>query len=296
MTDHKRAMHDGLRPAIAVVRALAGEVIRQSNELTARWPQHVPDLLAAQTRLGAGVTALEGESLLDGAELLRAGRALGAAAEAVETDVGQTMLAIIARLEELDERSLGELARVALAGTWEPVISLASMLDLDEYAVASVIDYAARPALVAAAGRVAHLLTGYNRASSHCPICGSPPLLAELSGKEGARSLRCGRCAARWRYPRIACAWCGERDHHTLVALHGEGEAAVRQADCCKRCHGYLKAVSVLSPLDYVALLETDLQTAGLDLAAIERGYSRGAGDGAAATTIPLDGLYSEGG
>jgi len=132
------------------VRALAAEVSRRSEGIAARWPDGVPDLLAAETRLAAGVTALEGEPLLDGAELLRGGRALGAAVEAVEPAVGRTMLAIVERLEGLDERSLDELARAALAGAWEPVVSLASILDLDEYALFSVADYAARPPLVAA--------------------------------------------------------------------------------------------------------------------------------------------------
>jgi FdhE protein len=258
------------------VRALAAEVSRRSEGIAARWPDGVPDLLAAETRLAAGVTALEGEPLLDGAELLRGSRALGVTVEAVEPTVGRTMLAIVERLEGLDERSLDELARAALAGVWEPLVSLASILGLDEYALVSVADYAARPALVAAARRLGHLLASYDRASSHCPICGSPPLLAELSGKEAARSLRCGRCGARWRYPRLACAWCGERDHRALSALHGEGDAGIRQADCCNSCRGYLKAVSVLDPLGYVSLLTIDLETAGLDLVAVDRGYTRG--------------------
>jgi len=270
------ALHDGLLPASAVVRALAGEVHRQSNELAASWPDALPDLLAVETRLGAGVTALEGEPLLDGAGLLRAGRALGVAAKAADADVSRTMLAIVVRLESMDEHSLDELARMALGGVWEPLLSLASTLDLDDYALVAVVDYAARPALAAATGRVGHLLASNDRESSVCPICGSPPLLAELSGKDGARSLRCGRCGARWRYPRLACAWCGERDHRALSALHGEGDAGVRQADCCNTCRGYLKAISVLDPLDYVSLLKTDLETAGLDLVAVDRGYARG--------------------
>ena len=268
--------HDALRPASAVVRALALEVHRQSIETAARWPDGVPDLVAAETRLAAGVTALEGELLLDGATLTRAGRALGAAVEVADRDVGQTMQAINGRLETLDEASLDELAGCALAGAWEAVLPLASTLDIDEYAFVTVIDYAARPALVAAAGRVGHLLALSDRVSPQCPVCGSPPLFAELSGKDGARSLRCARCGSRWRYPRLACVWCGEQDAEALSAVHGEGEAGVRQADCCKTCRGYLKAISVLDPLDYVSLLTTDLETAGLDLIAVDRGYARG--------------------
>src|SRR5580658_8955944 len=102
------AVHDGLRPASAVVRALAAEVSRRSGEKAKRRGDGVPDLLAVQTRLGAGVTALEGEPLMDGAELVRAGRVLANAVEAVEPGVGRTMLAIVERLEGLDERSLDE--------------------------------------------------------------------------------------------------------------------------------------------------------------------------------------------
>jgi formate dehydrogenase accessory protein FdhE len=270
------ALHDAVGPASAVVRALAGEVDRQSKETAARWPDSVPDVVAAEARLAVGVAALEGEPLLNGPALLYSGRALGAAVEAADHAVSQTMLDIVARLETLDFRSLDDLADLAHAGAWEAVLPLASTLDLDEYALVSVVDYAARPALVAAAARVAHLLTSVDRVSAHCPICGSPPVLAELSGKDGARSLRCARCGTRWRYPRLACVWCGEQNADVLSALHGEGDAGVRQADCCDRCHGYLKAIAVLDPLNYVALLETDLETAGLDLAAVERGYGRG--------------------
>jgi formate dehydrogenase accessory protein FdhE len=263
-----------LRPATAVVSALASEIRRQSHEMAAQWPDNVPDLAAAEVRLSAGVAALEGEPLLDGRALVRAGEALGAAIEVADPVVGQTILAVVARLETLDDPSLDECADVALAGVWEAVLPLASTLDLDDYALVTVVDYAARPALLAAAGRVGHLLASFDRRCSLCPICGSPPLLAELSGKDGARSLRCGRCGTRWRYPRLACGWCGEQN--ALNALHGEGDAGVRQANCCDRCRAYLKAVAVLAPLDYGALLTIDLETAGLDLVAVERGYARG--------------------
>ena len=275
------ALHDALRPARAVVRALAGEVLRQSQEIAAQCPDGVPDLVAAEMRRAAGVTALEGEPLLSGSAFLRAARALGSAAAAAEPGVGQTMLGIAAQLETLDEPSLDELARLAIGGVWEAVLPLASTLALDEYALVTVADYAARPALVAAAGRLLQLRSLFDRATSHCPICGSPPLLAELSGKDGARSLRCARCGTRWGYPRLVCVWCGEQDANALRAVHEEGGAGVRQADCCNTCRGYLKAIAVLDPLDYVSLLTTDLETAGLDLVAVDRGYARGSAWGA---------------
>jgi FdhE protein len=166
-----------------------------------------------------------------------------------------------------------DVAAMALTGTWDAVGPLAARLDVDEMALMTVLDYAARPALLAATESLRGLLDNeVPSASTRCPMCDAPPLLAELSGKDGARSLRCGRCGARWRFPRLACACCGAE---TTGALHDEGNAGIRQADCCDHCHGYLKAVSVLAPLDYSALLEADLRTAALDFAAIDRGYAR---------------------
>jgi formate dehydrogenase accessory protein FdhE len=273
MVDHQLA---ALGSAGVVVRALAHELSRQSRDAGARWPDGVPNVAAAEARLVEGVPALAGELLLDGEALVHAVRGLAAAVEAVDGDVGRTVLLIVERLEQLEARSLDALAVATVAGAWDAVVSFAASLGLDEYALIAAVEYGSRPALVAAAAKVRSLLTSFDRVSPECPVCGSPPLLAELSGKDGARSLRCGRCGSRWRYPRLACVWCGEREARELRALHGEGEAGVRQADCCRTCRGYLKAVSVLDPLEYVALLEVDLATAGLDLVAVERGYTRG--------------------
>jgi FdhE protein len=246
---------------LTVVRALAREIVRLADGVRA-----TVDRAAAEARMISGVPALAGEPLLDAQTLLANARALGTAVP----EVGETILGVTAALAPV---AAGDVARVALEGTWDAIGPLAARIDVDESALLTVLDYAARPALLAEAKHLKDLLDEDTpHASTRCPMCGAPPVLAELSGKEGARSLRCGRCAARWRFPRLACACCGAEGSG---ALHAEGDAGVRQADYCDHCHGYLKAVSVLAPLDYVALLETDFRTVNLDLAAIDRGYAR---------------------
>jgi FdhE protein len=248
---------------LAVVRALAQEITRLAA--AARSSIEV-DVEMAKTRAAAGMPALAGEPLLTTDQLLANARALGAAVP----EVGETMLAIAAALAPV---ASDEVASIALAGAWSEISLLAARIDVDESALMTVLDYAARPALLAAANRLGDMFDDDEPSrATRCPMCGAPPLIAELSGKDGARSLRCGRCAARWRFPRLACATCGAEN---AGALHAEGDAGIKQADYCDHCHGYLKAVSVLAPLDYVALLETDLRTAALDLAAIDRGYAR---------------------
>jgi len=246
---------------LAVIRALAREISR----IAAATPTSV-DVDVARTRVSARMPALAGLPLLTTDQLLANARALAAAVP----DVGDAIRAIAAALAPV---ASDDLANMALAGDWSDLQPLAARIDVDDSALMTVLDYAARPALLAAANRLGDIFDDdVPSRSTHCPICGAPPLIAELSGKDGARSLRCGRCGARWRFPRIACATCGAQN---AGALHADGDAGIKQADYCDHCHGYLKAVSVLSPLDYVALLETDLRTAALDLAAIDRGYAR---------------------
>ena len=72
-------------------------------------------------------------------------------------------------------------------------------------------------------------------------------------------------------------SWCyfGETNHRQLAYLHGTGEESFRRAEVCSTCHGYLKSIAVLAPLDLYQLLSTDLTTAALDAAALERGFHR---------------------
>lgn len=265
--------------ALAVVSALSRAVAECERALpTTRRPV---DVGAAEARLGAGIPALHGERLLGeppaaGAALLadvrRVADALASLGEPVAAAAGTVAGALGAPRAGVD---LDGLAADALAGEWDSARTLAPRLDVDEDALVTVLDYAARAPLRAAAAALRPLLARRAWARGTCPACGAPPLLAELRGKDRLRVLRCARCDASWEFPRGACPSCGERDHRKLTALHGEGEESYRRADCCDTCHGYVKAVATLDAYTPEALLRTDLETAALDWAAVERGYHR---------------------
>jgi FdhE protein len=170
---------------------------------------------------------------------------------------------------------LDALAACALAGAWDDVRAAARRLDVDEHALVTLLDHAARPTMRAAAAMVRPLLQHVSWSRGSCPACGAPPILAELRGTDGERVLRCGRCASAWRFPRLVCPACGERDHRRLGSLHVEGEAEFRRVDYCDTCRTYVKAVAALDPLDVNALLEEDLRSAVLDFVALERGLRR---------------------
>ena len=262
--------HAPFADAVAMLRAL----VLALDGMTTVLPPGVPDDARARARLGEGVPALYEEPLLDG-EAFRDQLARIAAALSAAQGAPDAVAMVAARVSELSKAARQELAEQSLTGAWWAMAALARRMDVDEHAFITACDMAARPAL--RAGRAA-LIAPLNDARWErgiCPGCGAPPLLAELRGAEGERVLRCGRCAAAWRAPRLACIACGSHDHARLTALHGAGEEAYRRADCCDACGAYLKAVAVLDPLTAAELLETDLATAALDLAAVDAGYSR---------------------
>jgi FdhE protein len=243
--------------------------------LPASLPAGVPDLAAARVRLEAGVPALEGERLLDGTQFLAN---VGSIAAHLSADItagaaARALAETLARAPAIPDADL--CAEAAIRGAWDVMTPMARAQGLDEDAFVTVADYAVRPVLRVAAERVCGLLAERHWRHGHCPVCGAPPLLAELRGREHDRVLRCGRCAAAWDYPRLRCTSCGEHDHRKLGYLHAEGEGEFMRADRCDSCRSYLKAVAVLDPLSPDGLLEEDLASVGLDLIALEHGYHR---------------------
>jgi FdhE protein len=251
-----------------VLRAL----IQIDSELAPTLPLGVPHAPAAEARLAAGLPALLGEPLAEGPAVQNALRVVARLldAEPEASTVRQTAERLAAN-EELGSA----FAPAAVAGDWEAVETAAGRQGLDPYASAVLLDYAVRPWLRLAAKAVSPLVAASGWSGGSCPACGAPPLLAELRGPERERTLRCGRCASAWSFPRLACPACGERRHQRLSYLHSEDQAEFRRADVCETCRSYLKAVAVLDPLSPAALLETDFATVALDFAALERGYHR---------------------
>ena len=109
----------------------------------------------------------------------------------------------------------------------------------------------------------------------YCPVCGAWPVVAEYTGLERKRQLRCGRCSTGWAIPQLRCVYCGETHHDQLGYLTPEGGEQTRKIEVCHTCKGYLKAVTTVRPLAPWAILVDDLTTVPLDIAALERGYRR---------------------
>ncbi len=91
---------------------------------------------------------------------------------------------------------------------------------------------AASAPVLEALGPAAGSVCGGTRDERHCPLCGGLPQLSVFapSGEDlvaPRRSLECSRCAARWSFPRLVCAACGEREAARLPIYAEEGTAEV---------------------------------------------------------------------
>ena len=108
----------------------------------------------------------------------------------------------------------------------------------------------------------------------YCPVCGSPPAMAQLVGNDPGRIrlLSCGRCRARWQFPRTACPFC-ESDAQRIATVTVEGEDGLR-LDHCDACRAYLKTYGGQGN---EALLLSDWSSLHLDVVALDRGWKRAA-------------------
>lgn len=253
----------GAQPAFAAALERLRAVAVATRQLPAVMPNETPDVAACRIRLSEGVAALAGERVIDW-PTLRANAATLAA------HVDATVIQEIARLA--DVMGGPALVEAALAGELEASGA--------PHAAITLLDYASRPALRAAAAQLREIIAESGWSRGTCPACAALPLLAELHSSKGenARVLRCGRCETAWSMTRLACPACDERDHTKLRYLHVEGEMEHRRAECCTTCGFYLKAVATLDPLKDDALLDADLATLALDTLAIEAGYHRRSG------------------
>jgi FdhE protein len=160
-------------------------------------------------------------------------------------------------------------------GDWPRLERVASGLQLDPDFLRLLAQSSLKPSLrVWAQGLRPRDLDDWRR--GQCPVCGSPPLLAEIQGKEGERRLRCGACGVSWHYARLKCVFCGNGDFKLLGYIGVDGEEEKYRLQTCDGCRSYIKVVVTFDPIPVDLLLVEDLATLHLDFVAVERGFNRG--------------------
>ena len=170
-------------------------------------------------------------------------------------------------LKAIEETENGTpvMLKAALASNFEAIEASAKAFNIDSPVLTLLLRLAMRPSLLIIAQAVLkHLdLSLWNH--GHCPVCGSAPRLADLSGEGGKRRLHCSLCETAWSYPRLRCPFCENDNRKELSYLRAESEQGLR-VDLCSRCNNYLKTMDlreiagpVILPLDDVATWHLDI-------------------------------------
>ncbi|NLC11905.1 MAG: formate dehydrogenase accessory protein FdhE [Firmicutes bacterium] len=73
-----------------------------------------------------------------------------------------------------------------------------------------------------------------------CPVCGESPHYGFLRKEEGAKFLECWLCGSSWRYPRIKCPYCNNKDQEKL-GFFTVGDNEVCRVHFCRQCQKYHK-------------------------------------------------------
>jgi FdhE protein len=174
------------------------------------------------------------------------------------------------------ELDVDALVAAALAGEQDPIARLAGRLGVSLTLLQTLTGFTVSAALMETARALTPLVEqeGVEWRHGLCPICGGPPLLAELQGSEGRRVLRCAACGAGWGVPRLRCPHCGSEDQQQQHYLALDSEAEKYRVELCENCQGFIKSATSFVPTPAELLTIEDAAMLHLDAAARERGYS----------------------
>jgi FdhE protein len=166
------------------------------------------------------------------------------------------------------------MTRAAFDPDQEYLASLAGRLELPAGLLLLVGRVLAAPFVTRAAGRIEQPDASQVVSDGYCPVCDSPPGLAQLRADDGKRVLHCSLCGHAWPFGRLVCPFCGSGEQAALGKLTVEGEDA-RWIEACRHCKQYLKTVDQrrLPPGQEVLPLVEEVAGLYLDLLAEKEGY-----------------------
>ena len=255
-------------PAYTEIVQWVGDLLSETVKASDSEEYHLPELNVDQEVLRKEWT--QGRSFLNPEELDLDWKKISALYKRLVELVGKRedgLRQAEGLLKAIEENHNGTpiLMKAALASNYEAIEASAKSFSIDAPVLALLLHLSLRPSLLLIAQAVLeHLdLSLWNH--GHCPVCGSPPRLADLSGEGGKRRLHCSLCETAWSYPRLRCPFCENDNRKELSYLRAESEEGLR-VDLCGRCNNYLKTMDlreitgpVILPLDDVATWHLDI-------------------------------------
>ncbi len=181
------------------------------------------------------------------------------------TEDGQRQVQGLLQALAKDHDDIQPLMKAVLTSDFKALRTAAKEFKIDPPVLTLLIRLSLRPALLETARAVQNMMDLKQWHYGHCPVCGSAPRLADLSGEGGKRRLHCSLCETVWSYPRLRCPFCENDNREELSYLRAENEEGLR-VDLCGRCNNYLKTIDlreitgpIILPLDDVATWHLDI-------------------------------------
>lgn len=264
-------------PKLKGITGLYRAIFSVQRKLSQRIPDRLPHIEGAQVsfRLQEGRLLLEADEMeIDLALLVEMMEEI---AEALRKRSGRPVEGLEDFLRaEGREGVLRRMVDAFLERDEERLTAIIEEQGLEPYLFYLLLHVSLAPFYWKAAGSLARRADLDQVPRGTCPVCGDLPIMGYLRSEDGLRVLECSRCGTRWGFPRMTCPFCMTSEQEKLRYIYAEEDPAHR-VYLCDRCKKYLKVtVSFSGKEEELVIPLEDLTTAHLDLAAEEKGYSRG--------------------
>ncbi|MFC1669183.1 formate dehydrogenase accessory protein FdhE [Spirochaetota bacterium] len=176
-----------------------------------------------------------------------------------------------------NERHYEDIIKNLLSGEFEELQKLSRefKMGIEELIFLSINWF--KPFLIAVRNMYCDTIDTSGWEKTHCPVCGYFSDISKIiESRDNARMLHCGFCEYEWKFPRLVCAVCENKDMDTQGYLVHEDDARYR-IDYCDKCMGFIKTIRIPGKDEesrYDLTVE-NLITNFLDASAIEMGYNR---------------------
>lgn len=180
----------------------------------------------------------------------------------------------VSLIKELNDDDIISLTNAVVKNVPTKQAQWAKKLNISEDMMDFLAFNIAKPILSSYAAAVIKQLDTEKWNKNYCPVCGNSPVMAKLTGKVGIRKLHCGQCETEWRFDRVGCPYCGNKDTAKLSFITPENNKQYRLY-LCEECKSYLKTVDERQ-CGEVDLFCEELATADFDRLAVSEGYHRG--------------------
>lgn len=180
----------------------------------------------------------------------------------------------VERIEETIEQKMIEPEKLFIdLPKEEDIEKIVNEFGIDKKIFLFFLNESMRPSIEEGVKSLLKEVNGEKWLKNFCPICGSPPLVTLLREEVGKRYLFCSYCGYEWRFDRLACPFCENREQDSLQYFYEEGEENYR-ISTCEKCKKYIKTIDIRTTEPIDPILE-DIATLHLDIIASHKGYKR---------------------